>query len=153
MIGRNWMKKIYIANDHAGYELKLILINYLQGLNYTITDCGCESVESVDYPDYSYALANKMKNQDDSCGILICGSGVGMSIAVNRFDWIRGVLVYSEDIKLVQLSRSHNDCNVLCLGSRMLSADQALNIMEKFLNTQFLAGQHARRVQKLYNCT
>ncbi len=141
----NPAQKILIASDHGGFELKEFLIKELTNLNFSIIDLGCNnSKDSVDYPDFAKKLCKKLKNE---IGILICGSGIGISIAANRFSNIRAALCQS--VKLAALSRMHNDANVLCLGARIISQKTALNITKKFLNTKFEGGRHEKRVAKL----
>lgn len=140
------MKKIYIANDHAGYELKIELCKHLEELGYDVVDLGTDSKNSVDYPDFAYKLAQSIKNDD--FGILICGSGIGISIAANRHKNIRAALCDSEIY--AKLSREHNDANVLCLGGRLLGIDRAKSIVDAFLNTDFSNGiRHKNRIEKL----
>lgn len=141
----NPAQKILIASDHAGFELKEFLIKELTNLNLSIIDLGCsDSKDSVDYPDFAKKLSKKLKNE---FGILICGSGIGISIAANRFPHIRAALCHNT--KLAKLSREHNNANVLCLGARIISNKTALNITKKFLNTKFEGGRHEKRVSKL----
>lgn len=140
------MKKIYIANDHAGYELKIELCKHLEEFGYDVVDLGTDSKNSVDYPDFAYKLAQSIKNDD--FGILICGSGIGISIAANRHKNIRAALCDSEIY--AKLSREHNDANVLCLGGRLLGIDRAKSIVDAFLNTDFSNGiRHKNRIEKL----
>lgn len=140
-------KKIYIAADHAGFSLKQFLIAELTKLGFTTVDLGCDSAEiSVDYPDFAKKLAQKIKNKNDR-GILICGSGIGISIAANRFKHIRAALCTS--IKLAKLSRAHNDANVICFGARIVSPKITLASIKAFLSTDFEDGRHRKRVEKL----
>ncbi len=139
--------KIAIASDHAGFDLKSFLIKELHQ-QYSIIDCGCKNSEnSVDYPDFSKHIADKMLDSKVDFGILICGSGIGVSIAVNRFKQIRGALCYNQ--KTTKISRQHNDANVLCLGARITKPKNALMMVETFLKTKFLGGRHSKRVNKL----
>lgn len=138
-------KKVLIASDHAGFSLKKFLTSELTKLGFTVVDLGCDSAEnSVDYPDYGQKLGKKLKGE---FGILICGSGVGISIAANRLKHIRAALCHN--VKLAKLARSHNDANVLCLGARMLKDKSALTIAKVFLSEKFEGGRHERRVIKL----
>lgn len=138
-------KKILIASDHAGFFLKKNLIQKLAELGYETIDLGCDSAEkSVDYPDYAQKLCEKLK---DGFGILICGSGIGISIAANRFDKIRAALCHN--VKSAKLSRAHNDANVLCLGARFTKEKSALAITKAFLTSKFEGGRHEQRVAKL----
>lgn len=138
-------QKIYIACDHAGFELKQYLIEQLQN-SFEIIDCGCDSAEnSVDYPDFANYLCQKMASAEK--GILICGSGVGISIAANRFKHIRAALCHNE--KSAKLSRNHNDANVIALGARILSKEENLKLVQIFLSENFESGRHEIRVEKL----
>jgi ribose 5-phosphate isomerase B len=138
--------KILIANDHAGFELKQKLIAKLS-VKYEFEDLGAYSEESVDYPDYAKKLCQKLTDKEADFGVLICGSGVGISIAANRYPKVRAALVYNEEI--AKLARMHNDANVICLGARFLNEDMALNLIETFISTQFEGGRHSKRVEKL----
>jgi len=142
------MKKFYIASDHAGFLLKSFLIKTLSELGFKAIDLGCDSAEkSVDYPDYAQKLCKKIKKNSAEFGILICGSGVGISIAANRFKHIRAALCHNA--KIAKLSRAHNDANVICLGARLISQKTALATVKAFLNSDFEKGRHDRRVAKL----
>lgn len=138
-------KKIFIASDHAGVKLKADLIQSLPELPWE--DLGPHTEESVDYPDYADQLAVKIQD-DTTVGVLICGSGQGMAIRANRYPHIRAALCWNEEV--VTLTRQHNNSNVLCLGSKWQSAADAKKMLEKFLNTEFEGGRHARRVEKLW---
>ncbi|MBM3579582.1 MAG: ribose 5-phosphate isomerase B [Alphaproteobacteria bacterium] len=139
------VKKILISSDHAGFSLKTFLIKELTKSGFEPVDLGCDSAEkSVDYPDYAKALCTKLK---DEFGILICGSGIGISIAANRFPHIRAALCYNS--KSAKLARAHNDANVLCLGARVVASKQALMIAKAFLQGKFEGGRHATRVCKI----
>ena len=140
-------KKIFIASDHAGFDLKQILIQELAKLKINAVDLGCDSSEkSVDYPDFAQKLSKKIKENSDF-GILVCGSGIGISIAANRFKHIRAALCHNA--KAVKLSRAHNDANVICLGARMITPKTAISAVKTFLNTEFEDGRHGKRVKKL----
>lgn len=139
--------KIYLAADHAGFEAKNALIAYLKEKGHEIVDLGTNAVDSVDYPDYAQKLAAAMKDDPESRGILVCGSGVGMSIAANRFPHIRAALV-SEPLSAT-LTRKHNNANVLCLGSRLTGSDMHKSCVDAFLSTEFEGGRHERRVEKM----
>jgi ribose 5-phosphate isomerase B len=138
-------KKILIASDHAGFLLKEFLVEELTKAGFVIVDLGCDSADkSVDYPDYAQKLGKKIK---DEFGILVCGSGVGISIAANRFNNVRAALCHN--VKVAKLSRMHNDANVLCLGARLVKEKAALAITKAFLDTKFEGGRHEKRVAKL----
>lgn len=140
-------KDILIASDHAGYELKKILKKYLENKKYTIHDCGADSNESVDYPDYAHKLCGFIKLNKAPQGILICGTGIGMSIAANKHKEIRAALCTS--IEMAELAKKHNNANVLVLGSRVTSVDNAKDILDAFLTTKFEKGRHQRRIDKI----
>lgn len=141
------MKSLVIASDHAGVELKSFLIRELRVRKFDVIDCGTDgSARSVDYPDYAIELVNVVKKKRDTIGILICGTGIGMSIAANRFSFIRAALCH--DNYTAKLSREHNDANVICVGAKTLPKELILDIIKTFLNTDFAYGRHSRRVQK-----
>ena len=137
------MKKIFIASDHAGYKLKNSIISKLK----KIIDLGPKSSDSVDYPDYAKKLSKKVASNKGSFGILICGSGMGMSIAANKTKNIRAALCYSK--KNTKLSRLHNDANIITLGSRLLSKKKACSFVNVFLNTKFEGGRHIKRIRRI----
>ncbi len=139
---------ILIASDHAGFKLKQFIIDNLIKSGYQIEDLGCDYAEkSVDYPDYAQKLCHKIKEDGLQKGILICGSGIGISIAANRFKHVRAALC--EDIERAKLSRQHNDANVICLGSRFVGLEDSIKIITTFLATKFEGERHATRVSKL----
>ena len=146
---------VLIASDHAGFELKEKLIANASRLGVTFVDLGTSSTESVDYPDYAQALSKKLIDQnrgksdaDQSLGILICGSGVGVSIAANRFPEIRAVL--AESVEVAKFGREHNHANVLCMGARMVGLELALQIVDGFFKAEpDLGERHVRRIEKL----
>jgi len=142
--------EIVIISDHAGFELKNFIINNLSNLNKDIKliDLGTNSSESVDYPDYVYKASDYMqKDIKNKLGIFVCATGIGMSIAANRFDFLRAA--YCDNCDLIRLSRMHNDINVLCLGAKLISPLYAMQLIEIFLNTKFLGSYHKRRINKL----
>ena len=136
--------KFYIAADHGGYQLKEKI---KQHFSFEWVDLGTHSDSSVDYPDFAHALADKLKQDPDAKGILICGSGIGMSIAANRYPHIRAALCTTA--KMAKLSREHNDANVLVLGERIIDIDTALECVTAFLESKFEGGRHERRVGKI----
>ena len=138
---------IYLASDHAGCELRAAVRGHLDSIGYQIVDLGPEQSEPVDYSDYGVKLAMVLKHDKAARGIAICGSGIGISIAVNRFSWVRAALVSSAEA--ASLSRQHNDANVLALGERLIDRTLALTCVEAFLGTAFEGGRHQRRVDKL----
>ncbi len=138
---------LFIASDHAGFPLKEEFKKNAAALGVTFTDLGTHSLESVDYPDYADKIADALLNSTDM-GVLICGSGVGVSIAANRYPHIRAVL--AETTETAKLAREHNHANVLCLGARILSVSKALEILKTFLTTKEDQGErHVKRVLKL----
>ena len=141
------MKKIYIASDHAGYSLKNFIFEKLK-TKFDIMDLGTNKKSvSVNYPTYAHKLSKMVSKKKSNVGILICGSGLGMSMAANRHKKIRAALCYS--IKNAKLSRLHNDANVITVGSRLISKKNALKYISVFLNTKFEGGRHLRRVKKI----
>ena len=139
--------KIGVACDHAGFEHKEKLKEYLSSKGYKISDFGCFSLDSVDYPDFASALAKAIQNGKVKRGVLVCGSGIGISIAANRYSEVRAALVH--DVLGAKLSRQHNDANVIAFGGQAISEDTALECLNIFLSTPFEGGRHARRVDKL----
>ena len=141
---------LFIASDHAGFPLKKALlenVTALASLGITFTDLGTHSTESVDYPNYGFKMAEAIGNSNQ-LGVLICGSGVGISIAANRFHHIRAVL--AESTEVAKLGREHNHANVLCLGARIISPEKAIQILSAFLNAKVDSGErHLKRIQKL----
>ena len=140
------MKKIFISSDHAGYNLKINIIKKLSK-RQKIVDLGPSSKNSVDYPDYAHKLSKKVSDNKGSFGILICGSGMGMSMTANKNKKIRAALCYS--IKNTKLSRLHNNANIITLGERLINKNKAFNLIRVFLKTKFEGGRHLRRVKKI----
>ena len=141
------MRKIFIASDHAGYNLKSQIIKRY-GNNLNIIDLGNkDSKKSVNYPDYAHKLCSKVVNNKSSIGILVCGSGMGMSMTANKYRKIRAALCYS--VKNTKLSRLHNDANVITLGSRLTNKQTAFKCLTVFLTTKFEGGRHKKRVKKI----
>ncbi|MCE3232421.1 MAG: rpiB [Rickettsiaceae bacterium] len=141
------IQPIAIASDHAGFALKEILKQEADSLGYKVTDFGTNSTDSVDYPDYGYMVANSVASGETKFGVVICGSGVGISIAANRNPKIRAALCHNADI--AKLARQHNDANVLALGARVVDEKTAKECLKVFLNTEFEGGRHQGRVEKL----
>ncbi len=140
-------KIIALAGDHGGYELKVMLKNFLLKKGYEVLDLGSNGPESVDYPDYANALAAAIKEDKASRGVLVCGSGIGVSIAANRHVHIRAALVH--DRLTAELCRQHNNANVLVMGGRVIGPDVAKDCLDAFLNTEFDGGRHQRRIDKM----
>ena len=139
--------KIFLSSDHGGFELKEKVKSFLIDNNFEYEDLGCTSLEPVDYPDFAKLLSNKIKDKNNSRGIIFCGTGIGISIAANRFRHIRAALCTS--VEMASKSRKHNDANVLALGGRILEDKLALEIVKEFLQTDFEAGRHSVRVDKI----
>lgn len=135
--------KIFIASDHAGYELKELLKSDLSSSD--LIDLGCDSNNSVNYPDFAHKISKEVLKDNSFKGILICGSGIGMSITANRYKGIRAALCFNED--LAKLSREHNDANILVLGARFIDDIQAKNIVNTWLQTKFEGGRHEKRLE------
>lgn len=144
------MKKIAIGADHAGFELKKDLITYLESKGFEVKDYGCYSADSIDYPDYGHPVASAVEHDKDVLGVVLCGSGNGINMTVNKHQGIRSALCWMPEI--VKLAREHNDANVLALPARYLSTTEAIEMLDIFLNTPFEGGRHKRRVNKIPCC-
>lgn len=140
-------QKIGIACDHAGYDLKELLVGWLSAKGFEVSDFGCYSEESVDYPDLAHALGEAIDRGELQRGIGICGSGEGMAMTLNKHRSVRAGLVWRHDI--AQLIRQHNNANVLVLPARFIDNDTALDLLSTFLETGFEGGRHERRVSKI----
>ena len=140
------MKKVFIASDHAGFNLKKNIIQRFSKIQ-KILDLGPKTNDSVDYPDFAKKLSKKVIFNKGSFGILICGSGMGMAIAANKTKNIRAALCYS--VKNTKLSRLHNNANIITLGERLINKNKAFNLIKVFLKTKFKGGRHLRRVKKM----
>jgi ribose 5-phosphate isomerase B len=140
-------KKIVIASDHAGFELKEKIIDYLKGKNFSVEDLGTHSPESVDYPDYGHALAEHVASKRYDAGISLCGSGNGINMTANKHPEIRSALCWRKDI--AELARNHNDANICALPARFISFDEACRIVDAFLSSSFEGGRHQRRIDKI----
>jgi ribose 5-phosphate isomerase B len=141
------LRKIFIASDHAGFDLKEIIKKYLSKNKLTYQDLGPENDKSVDYPIFAHNVAKKVKVNKNNIGILICGSGTGMNIAANKHKNIRAAQCFN--LKSTKLSRLHNDANIITLGARLISKKNALNFVGIFLKTKFEGGRHLKRVRKI----
>ena len=141
------MKKIFISSDHAGFKLKESIKMYLSKKRLSFQDLGPSNDDKVDYPDYAHKVAKKVKTNKNNVGILVCGSGTGMNIAANKHKNIRAAQCFN--LKSTKLSRLHNDANIITLGARVLSKNNALKFISVFLNTKFEGGRHKRRIKKL----
>jgi ribose 5-phosphate isomerase B len=141
------LKKIFISSDHAGYSLKE-QIKKKFSMKFDFLDLGTDnSKKSVNYPDYAHKLCKKVSNNSNNMGILVCGSGMGMSMAANRHKKIRAAMCYS--IKNTKLSRLHNNANIITLGSRLTKKNTAFKCIDIFVNTKFEGGRHNKRVKKI----
>ena len=140
---------IAIACDHGGFELKTLLIEMLESRGLNVLDLGTDGPSSVDYPEFGFALATAIRDGKAARGVLCCGSGIGISIAANRYPEIRAALIH--DALTAKLCRQHNDANVICFGGRTTGPDVALDCLGVFLDTEFEGGRHQRRVDKLSN--
>jgi ribose 5-phosphate isomerase B len=139
--------RIAIGSDHAGFSVKKTIKEYLESAGYTVDDQGTASEESVDYPDYGKAVGERVAAKKDDLGIVVCGSGIGISIAANKVPGIRAALAH--DVVTAQLAREHNDANVLALGARIVTPAAALEMVQAFLDTPFAGGRHQRRLDKI----
>jgi ribose 5-phosphate isomerase B len=140
-------KPVAIASDHAGFDLKVTLAGELAAMGYEVVDLGTDGPDSVDYPDFAKVMTRAVIEGRAGRGVLVCGTGVGISIAANRHPGIRAALCHNETT--ARLAREHNDANVLALGARIVGVDVAKDCLKAFLTTKFAGGRHARRVAKL----
>ena len=138
---------IPIGSDHAGYQLKERLVEELRSLGYQPLDLGTHSSESTDYPDYAHEVASKVEQQDAARGVLLCGSGLGMSYAANRPPGVRAAVAWSPEV--AKLAKEHNDANILILPARFVSEDEGVEILKTWLGSEFAGGRHMRRVEKI----
>ncbi len=139
--------KIAIGGDHAGFQLKEIIITKLESEDYFIEDFGPFSDQSVDYPDFVHPVAYSVENDEYNFGILICGSGNGVAMTANKHKGIRAAVCWNE--MLAKLARAHNNANILCLAGRFLDDELAMDIVDTFLNTGFDGGRHINRIKKI----
>ena len=140
-------KTVCIASDHAGFNLKENIKNYLIDKSVSVFDLGPYNNNSVDYPKYAKKLGNRIKLNKSDVGILVCGSGTGMAISANKIKTIRAAVCYN--LKSTRLSRQHNNANIIALGSRLIKKNLSLKLVEIFFNTKFEGGRHLRRVKKI----
>jgi len=143
-------KTVFIGSDHAGLALKASLAAHMAAAGHTVADLGPQDAASVDYPDFARAVCAKVLETPGAAGILVCGTGIGMSMAANRIPGIRAALCTNE--YLARMTRLHNDANVLCLGERVLGAGLAAAIADVFLDAAFEGGRHQRRVDLIETC-
>jgi ribose 5-phosphate isomerase B len=140
-------KKVLIASDHAGYELKEQIERILRDRGFEVEDLGTTNAESTDYADYAHPLAKRVASGEVNQGVLICGTGLGMAYVANRYPHVRAAVAWAPEI--AALARSHNDANVLVLPARFVSPEDAEKIVDNWLTTKFEGGRHARRVEKI----
>ena len=138
---------IGIGADHAGYELKKVVIAFLTEKGHQVQDFGCYSEESIDYPDYAHPVCDSIETGKNKFGVLICGSGNGISMAANKHSGIRAALSWKPEI--AELGRLHNDANIVSMPARFISKEMALKIVEVFFSTEFKGGRHQSRVDKI----
>ncbi|MBA3561026.1 MAG: ribose 5-phosphate isomerase B [Gemmatimonadaceae bacterium] len=143
----NPRERIPIAADHAGFEMKEKLERVLEELGYDVKDLGTDTADSSDYPDFAHPLAQEISSGEAKRGVLLCGTGLGMSYVANRYPGVRAAVVWSRDI--AELSRRHNDANILVLPSRCISDEESVAILKTWLDTPFEGGRHERRVDKI----
>ena len=139
--------RVLFACDHAGFDLKRLLAAHARSLGHEVIDLGPHSAEAVDYPDFAHDLARRLLAGDGECGVLLCGTGIGMAMAANRHAGVRAALCH--DAFTAEAARRHNNANVLCLGGRTTGPGVALQLLEIFLTTAFEGGRHERRVAKV----
>ena len=140
-------KKVGVASDHAGYEMKEFIVGYLDAMGYEVLDFGCHSPEPCDYPDYAHPLAEAIEQDELTRGISFCGSGNGIAMALNKHQKIRAALCWNTEIS--RLARAHNDANVCSIPARFVSNTEASGIIDVFLNTPFDGGRHQARIDKI----
>lgn len=143
--------KIALASDHAGYELKEKIVKMLKEMGHQVLDFGTNTNEPVDYPDFAAPAAKAVASSDADMGILICGTGIGMSIVANKIEGIRAADCTS--VEMAKLARRHNNANILTLGARLLNFEQAEPIVRAFLNEDFEGGRHLIRIEKIHKNT
>ncbi len=141
------MKRIIIGCDHAAYDLKEKVKAFLQEKGHEVDDKGCHSLDSVDYPDYAQAVGAAVVEDENALGILICGTGIGISIAANKMKGVRAALCHTEFE--ARMCRNHNNANILCMGARVIGQDLALSLVSSYLDASFEGGRHGRRVDKM----
>jgi ribose 5-phosphate isomerase B len=140
-------QRIVLGADHAGFRLKESIKKYLEEAGHAVDDVGTMSEESVDYPDFAAGAAHRVADGKDDLGIVVCGTGIGMTIAANKIPGIRAALVC--DPAVAHLAREHNNANMLALAGRTLNDEQAMQIVREFLSTPFAGGRHERRIEKI----
>lgn len=139
--------KIAFGSDHAGFELKEVLINYCKTKNYSVLDKGCYSTERADYPDFGHEVALAVLDKESNFGVLMCGSGNGINMSANKHKGIRAALCWNSEI--AKLARQHNDANILVLPARYISTEEAVNCLDVFMDEKFEGGRHQSRIEKI----
>lgn len=139
--------KIFIASDHAGFHLRQRVLQHLRARSHDVIDLGPATADRADYPDYAAPVGRQVRDTPGSLGVLVCGSGLGMCIAANKVQGVRAADGFS--IEAARLARSHNDANIICLGERLISPDNALAIVDVFVSTPFDGGRHTARIEKI----
>lgn len=138
---------IPIGCDHAGFQMKQVLIKHLQSKGFTLDDKGCYSEDSIDYPDFGHPVASQVENNPGTLGILLCGSGNGINMTANKHQGVRSALCWNSEV--AKLAREHNDANIVTLPARFISEAEAIEIVDVFFATAFEGGRHQRRVEKI----
>ncbi len=141
------MKKIAIGSDHAGFDLKQVLVKYLDTIGFDVTDCGPDSSDRVDYPDYAHKVATLVGSNEVNYGVLICGSGNGVCMTANKHQGVRAGLAW--DAELASLAKEHNNANIICLPARYITEEKGVEILKAYLDSNFEGGRHEQRVEKI----
>ncbi len=141
------LKRIAIGNDHAGFEMKSVLLKWLEENGFEVKNFGTDTSDPVDYPDYVHPVANAVEKNDFRFGVLICGSGQGVSFTANKHQGIRAALCWKPEI--AQLARQHNNANILCLPGRFITKEEGIAILKSFLESKFEGGRHQNRISKV----
>ena len=147
MTNSNSKPRIAVGSDHAGFRAKENIKKYLESEGYGVDDVGTHSEESVDYPDFAFAVAERIASGQNPLGVLVCATGIGVSIAANKVEGIRAALAH--DSLTARRAREHNDANVIALGGKIVGDDEAIAIVQEFLNARFAGGRHQRRIDKI----
>ena len=143
-------KPISIGSDHAGYEYKQFIADFLRSKGFIVRDNGTHSKDSVDYPDFAHPVANQVESGEAAYGILICGSANGVAITANKHAGVRAAICWTEE--LASLARAHNDANIICIPARFVSLESAVNMVKTFQSASFEGGRHASRVSEISSC-
>jgi len=141
------MKKIAIGSDHAGFDLKQVLVKYLDTIGFDVTDCGPDSSDRVDYPDYAHKVATLVGSNEVNYGVLICGSGNGVCMTANKHQGVRAGLAW--DSELASLAKEHNNANIICLPARYITEEKGVEILKAYFDSNFEGGRHEQRVEKI----